>query len=369
MKVMKYCFAAVAALVMLVSCDLPYIGDVDTDPDDNDPSGVVPPTDLSDARQVRSIEMTYTDNTCNPVEVTSYTQYFTYNEDGKCTRIMIDYADVDEDDLTCDITYGDNTIKFDVIGHHSPVSYLATLENGRAVSTTYSDPDEDRLMTFNYDADGYLSKITEWCPEHMSDKDGCGFVAFSHSEGLCTGAWFDVNPESAANADDALVWSPEKWYPNGYSDYKTNIDLNSFIIDGGIEYEMLPWTLLNTLRYLGKVSDCLAERTYAFISRVQSVGLLPGSDKGFPEPNTRYDRSYTTYEEVTEDFPVSMSFDADGAISEITYSQVYQQYRVDYYWQTTDEVLGDGYAATRSENTYTKIGGEISCPVELKVLY
>lgn len=357
-------FALLAAAVAVASCDLPFTGDVDTDPD----SGVVPPTDLSDARQVRSIEMTYTDNTCDPVEVTSYTQSFTYNEDGQCTRIVIDYADEDEDDLTCDITYGVNTIKFDVTGYHSPVSYLATLENGRAVSTTYSDPDEDRLMTFNYDADGYLSKITEWCPEHMSDKDGCGFVAFQHSEGLCTGAsWFDVHPESAAHAHDALIWSSDKWYAHGYSDYTTNIDLNSFIIDGGIEYEMQPWTLLNTLRYLGKVSDCLAERTYAFISR--SVFFPSEGGKEFSEPNTRYDRSYTTYEEVTEEFPVSISFDADGSVSKITYSQVYQQYRVDYYWQTTDEVLGGGYAATRSENTYTKIGGEISCPVELKVLY
>lgn len=365
MKLLR--LSLLAAAVLVASCDQPFPDDNDKNGDD--PSGEVPPTDLSDARQVKSIKMTYTDNTCDPVEVMSYTQSFTYDEEGKCTKIALDFADVDEDDITCDITYGDNTIKFDVTGYHSPVSYLATLENGRAVSSTYSDPDENRLMTFTYDSEGYLSRITEWCPYHMNFETGCGFVAFPHSDGLCTGAWFDVNPESAASPDDALVWNPEKWYPNRYSDYKTNIDLNSHIINGGIEYDFSPYTLLNTLRYLGKVSDCLAERTYGFVSRPESVETLPGEGKGFPEPNKRYERSYTTFEEVTKDFPVNTSFDADGYVSEITYSQVYQKYRVDYYWQTTDERIEEGYLGHRSENTYTKIGGEISCPVVLKVVY
>ena len=346
---------------MAVSCEPMSVGGDDTPetPDTN------PSVDMSGARVVKSIEMKYVDNSAEPAATTSYTLYFTYNDEGKCTHIKVDYPS--SDDLTCDITYGQNVIRFDVNGYHSPLKYVATLENGRAVSTTYGDESDNRIMTFDYDEAGYLSKITEWCPSHMENKDGCGYVAFKHEDGLCTGAYFDVHPESAADPEDAQIWSPNKWYYNGYSAYKTNIDLNSFVIDGGIEYDLQPWTLLNTLRYLGKVSDCLAERTYGFCTMSEAV-IAPS---GFDKPNTRYDMSYTTYREEHNDYPVTYTFDKDDFVQGFSYSKIFQKYRVDYYYQTTNEYLGDGmgYRYTRSDETYTKIGGYINCPVVLKVNY
>ena len=364
MKTLKLFLMLPVVAALTASCDLLSTGN-----EDNDPSGSDAPTegsggvDLSDARQVKSIEMTYTNN-CEPVEVSSYTLDFAYNDKGQCTKLTMDFPE--DDDLVCDVAYGSSTITFNITGYNSPVSYLATIENGRAVSTTYSDPDENRLMTFGYDKDGYLYKLTEWCPSHMNFENGCGFVTLTHDDGLCTGAYFDVHPESASSPEDALLWAADAWYPNRYSSYKTNIDLNAIIVDGGIEFEFGPHTLLTLFRYMGKLSDCLFERTYAFESYAESV---VGGMSGFSEPDTRYDRSYTTYKEVSESYPLTISADADGYPVEVSYTKKFQKYRVDYYYQTTDEYLGNGYAYTRSEDTYTKIGDEVSCPVSMKISY
>ena len=192
-----------------------------------DPSGSVDPSEL---RQVMSIEMTYVDNREGDgydYEDESYLQSFTYDAEGRCTNIKIDFTDAEETDLNCAITYQANKIKLDIIGYHSPLSYEIEMENGRAKSWSCA---EDRSMTFDYNAGGYLSRIVEWCPEHVNLEGGCGYVAFNNVNGLCTGAYYDVNPDSASSADDALVWSESSWYPHRYPANNTSIDLNTHII-------------------------------------------------------------------------------------------------------------------------------------------
>ena len=328
-----------------------------------DPSGSVDPSEL---RQVMSIEMTFVDNREGDgydYEDEAYLQTFTYDDEGRCTNIGIDFTDEEEDDLNCAITYQANKIKLDITGYHSPLSYEIEMENGRAKSWSYA---EDRSMTFDYNAGGYLSRIVEWCPEHMNLEGGCGYIAFNNVNGLCTGAYYDVNPDYASSADDALVWSESSWYPHRYPANNTSIDLNTHVINGAIEYDFNPYDVLNTIRCLGKVSDGLFERTYAFVAEAEMAAMPPR----FDEPNTKYEMSYTTFKEKYDDYAVSFEFDEEGYVTRFSYTKVYEKYRVDYYYQT-NEVYSEktGYGYTRSENTYTKIGDDISCPVTVKVNY
>ena len=63
----------------------------------------------------------------------------------------------------------------------------------------------------------------------------------------------------------------------------------------------------------------------------------------FTEPNTRYDRFFTTFKDKYSDYVVSFEFDEEDYVTDFSY--------------------------TRSENSYTKIDGDISCPVTVKVNY
>ena len=90
----------------------------------------------------------------------------------------------------------------------------------------------------------------------------------------------------------------------------------------------------------------------------------------FDEPNTKYEKSYTTFKEKYDDYAVSFELDEEGYVTGFSYTKVYEKYRVDYYYQTNDEHSEKtGYGYTRSENEYTKIGDDISCPVTVKVNY
>ena len=372
MKITKLLAVLMTVAVSVASCDLLSDAESSGNGDDsvtennpgaNDSTGSVDPSEL---RQVKSIEMTYVDNRDledgRSYEDESYLQSFTYDENGRCTNIHTDFDDPEEDDLNCAITYMANKIKMDITGYYEPLSYEINLENGRAKSYSYA---ENRYMSFEYDEDGYLKRIVEWCPQHMNLEGGCGYVAFNNTNGLCTGAYFDVNPESASSADDALVWSQSSWYPHRYPANNTSIDLNTHIINGAIQYDFNPWDVLNTIRCLGKVSDCLFERTYSFVDEAEVLEMPI-----LTEPNTRYDRSYTTYREKYSDYIVSFEFDEEDYVAGFSYTKVYEKYRVDYYYQTSNVGSKEkGYEFTRSENTYTKIGGEISCPVTVKVNY
>ena len=360
MKTIKLLAVLMSVAASVASCDLLSV-DGSTENDDKEEH-----VESSELRQVKSIEMTYVDNRDyedgRSYEDESYLQSFTYDENGRCTNIHTDFDDPEEDDLNCAITYLSNKIKMDITGYYEPLSYEIEMENGRAKSYSY---DENRSMTFEYNADGYLKRIVEWCPQHMNLEGGCGYVAFNNTNGLCTGAYYDVNPDSASSADEALIWNESSWYPHKYPANNTNIDLNTHIINGSIQYDFNPWDVLNTIRCLGKVSDCLFERTYSFVDEAEMLEMPI-----FTEPNTRYDRSFTTFKDKYSDYVVSFEFDEEGYVTGFSYTKVYEKYRVDYYYQTNDEYSEKtGYRYTRSENTYTKIGGDISCPVVVKVNY
>lgn len=372
MKMIKTLALMVSVAASVAACgQLPDDGSIDNgdnpgtenNPGTGDSSGSEDPSEI---RQVKSIRMTFEDNRENDgydYEDESYLQSFTYDAEGRCTNIAIDFADAEEDDLECAITYGANTIKLDITGYHSPLSYEIQMENGRAKSFSYA---ENHSMTFEYNNAGYLYRIAEWCPVHMNRDGGCGFIAFNNTNGLCTGAYFDVHPESASSADEPLIWTESSWYPHRYPSNNTSIDLNTHIINGSIQYDFNPWDVLNTIRCLGRVSDCLFERTYAFVNEKEMAEMPPH----FTEPNTKYERSYTTVKEKYSDYVVSFEFDEYGYVTGFSYVKVYEKYRVDYYYQTTN-VASDktGYEYTRSENTYTKLGDDISCPVSVQVNY
>ena len=319
----------------------------------------------SEVRQVESIQMSYVDNReMNGMEYKniSYLQSFTYDETGKCTNIKIDYEDTEKDDLNCAITYEANKLKMDITGYHYPLSYEFAMDNGRAKYWIY---DEDRAMTFEYNSNGYLYRIAEWCPEHVSVDGGCGYVAFNNINGLCTGAYFDVHPESAVSPDDALIWNESSWYPHRYLANKTSINLNTHIINGAIQYDFNPWEVLNTIGCLGKVSDCLFERTYGFLAEV-GVEYVPGP---LDEPNKTYKCSHEIFKEKYDDYDVTLEVDEEGYVKKFSYIKVYEKFRVDYYYQTSNVRTEFGYEYIRSENTYTKIGNDISCPVSVIINY
>lgn len=365
MKSIKFFAALMAAAVTVASCDSLSLDNGDgaeTNPGTGNGSGT---EDTSEVRQVQSIQMSYVDNRKKDdtnYDDISYLQTFTYNDAGKCTNIKIDFEDAEENDLNCDITYLTNKLKMVITGYHEPLSYEIAMENGRAKSFSYS---ENRLMTFDYNSSGYISRITEWCPEHADLEGGCGYVAFKNENGLCTGAYFDVNPYSASSADKAQIWIESSWYPHRYPVKNTGINLNTHIINGAVQYDFNPWDVLNTIGCLGKVSDCLFERTYGFMDVAQSV-LMPGP---FTEPNKKYEYSYVTFKEKYTDYVVTFEFDEEDYPTGFSYTKVYEKYRVDYYYQTNNVQTKNGYEYTRSDNTYTKVGNDFSCPVTVKINY
>lgn len=78
---------------------------------------------------------------------------------------------------------------------------------------------------------------------------------------------------------------------------------------------------------------------------------------------------YTTFKEKYSDYIVSFEFDEEGYVTGFSYAKVYEKFRVDYYYQTTNVPSKNGYEYTRSENTYTKLGSDIACPVTVTINY
>ena len=372
MKVM-YCFAAIAALVVLVSCDQSI---------EDDEQPVVDPVEDNSKQQwkyVSSIDYRYTD-TVDEYESMHYTLTYRYDDQNRVVRIE-EINDVEDESYnsyeiwhTFDYTIVDNvtvtsTYKSGGDDSTQDVTYDVTLQEGRAVQALLKGEHElwdTYKYTFSYDNAGYLVRMVDYTENHGQEG-----VNIAYTDGCLTGVTWD---EYSEEEDDSMVYDINTYYPHKYPNDRTNVDFNMFLLNEDPELEGDIVSLLVSLRMCGKFGDACVEvggegGEYYFNMRTEFV-----TDPNYCEHISRTDTKMSNgvWNAVYE-------FDDDGCPVEISYDVVYDVFNIEYdkvadtsesFPPRPGEENGDEvcYAVTTKNYKETKTG-EIKCPAVYTITY
>jgi len=205
-------------------------------------------------------------------------------------------------------------------------------EAGRMVrAEEYSrwDSSEQYLLTglndYEYDADGHLKTVLDRYHHSSasSELDGSEKIDFHYTDGLLTRyGWYD----SADGSSYTYEMPADEFYPHRYANDKANLDFASMIIGGSLDFDDDLLVLFSTLRMAGDFGRCLMEKT--------SFDMY---EEGYAEnlhystPGVTIHRTETRFRAVEKEFlDIAFEFDADGAITKLSYEEPYEEYRIEY---------------------------------------
>ena len=314
--------------------------------------------EYDDKNRIASMERTYTD---------SY--------DSRNIRYSFNYAIDGEVELTMVKNNGYQTWSTIVAATHDKA--------GRVSRFVFADDEDEggseEYGRFEYNSDGYISaRIWGESTDGGKEEDG---VKLYYTDGLLS-ATQEFDDDDGEYTEYELNELPSSLlFPHLYPNDKINIDLNPFIMDGGLNLE--EDALFISLRMCGKFSDCLMELAWGNYSQDDIVDMPVGM---CTTPNVTIPQSYMA---VILDVPeggqqIVWTFDDEGCPLTATETFNYQEYEVTYNivvgntvieeryeWDenTGTEILVKYYDYTTTEKQYTKTANSWSCPKVLKVTY
>lgn len=185
--------------------------------------------------------------------------------------------------------------------------YTVTLDKqGRALRMTSSDEHTDDNCSFGYNEQGQLAKVTY---DGYYDETE---VRYEYQDGLLN-KMIDIYN----NEIDTVIIPLKDLYPNRYSAYTTNIDLNAEDFYG----ENQPEALLHMFRMTGVGSKCLQEIAMMFGGESD----LAHAVDGYPTPGiTVQEESFSVREPESGFAPIIYNFDKNNYVTDYYWKQPYQ---------------------------------------------
>ena len=246
-------------------------------------------------------------------EKTSYSFFYDDKQRvARVERIEEDNNQVDKEIYTFDYNVvGEITIVKNQYDQNSSEPsterYTVTLDKqGRALRMTSSDEHTDDNCSFGYNEQGQLAKVT------YDGYDDEIEVRYEYQDGLLN-KYVDIYN----NKIDTVIIPLKNLYPNRYSAYTTNIDLNALDFYGDDEAE----ALLHMFRMTGVGSKCLFEIAMMFggesdIAHAVGGYAIPGI--------TVQEESFGVREPESGFAPIIYNFDKNNYVTDYYWKQPYQ---------------------------------------------